>query len=94
MTDLNQFTKLLGFKVCDVVTGFEGVVSNVAFDLQGCVQGLVTPEMGKEEKPKDSVWFDLKRLKLLSKKPVMQQPIFEVIPGGSALPLPASPPRK
>jgi len=33
----------LGLKVKDRVTGFEGVVSTMSFDLYGCIQAAVTP---------------------------------------------------
>ena len=49
---------LLGLKVRDRVTGFEGIASTIGFDLYGCVQALVTPEMDKEGKLADSRWFD------------------------------------
>jgi len=74
---MNSYLELLGHKVRDRVTGFEGVVSSVSFDLFGCVQTVVTPPMDKKTgKRPDSEWFDHKRLEKLSKEPVMKQPSF------------------
>ena len=68
--------KLLGFKVKDKVTGFEGVVSSVSFDLYGCIQFVVTPSVDKDGKAKDGRWFDVTRLEIESKDPVMSLPDF------------------
>lgn len=77
--------KLLGHKVKDAVTETEGVVVSVSFDLYGCVQALVRMK-AKELKDLESAvfWFDAKRLAVLSKKPVMEQPSFVEVPGGEA----------
>lgn len=75
---MKQFIDLLGYKVKDAVTGFEGVVSSVSFDLYGCVQAIVTPAtVNKDGKIGDSHWFDVKRLIKTSKKPVMAVSSFE-----------------
>jgi len=77
---MNKYLDLLGLKAKDKVTGFEGVVSSVCFDLYGCVQMVLTPEV-KEGKFNDSHWFDEKRLEILDHNPVMATPSFESIPG-------------
>jgi hypothetical protein len=82
---MNEYMKLLGFEVRDVVTGFSGVLSSVSFDLYGCVQAIVTPEF-KDGKQDDSRWFDLKRLEAISDKPIMAIPSFAEVPGGQNLP--------
>lgn len=61
--------ELLGAKVYDVITGFEGIATSVSFDLYGCVCVLVTPRAEQiKEKIGDaigkSVWFDEKRIRL------------------------------
>jgi hypothetical protein len=77
MTDhINAHLAKLGFKVRDLVTGMEGVIVSVSFDLYGCVQAIVNPGLDKDGKPRDSTWHDISRLELISKKPVMQQPDF------------------
>jgi hypothetical protein len=72
---------LLGLKVRDRVTAFEGVVQSVCYDLYGCIQAVVTPGV-KEGKLEDARWFDTKRLEVLSSVPVMEVPSFTVVPGG------------
>jgi len=89
---MQEHLKLLGFKVRDVVTGFEGVVGSIAFDLYGCVQAVVyAPKNEKGELP-DGRYFDTKRLMTISDAPVMAAPTFVVVPGGEAHPVPQSPP--
>lgn len=90
--------KLLGLRVCDLVTGFTGIVSSISYDLYGCVQAVVTPGVSKDGKAEDGRWFDTKRLTVLDPKPVMEVPCFEeavtsveaapvkTIPGGQKLP--------
>jgi hypothetical protein len=84
---MKEHFTLLGHKVKDYVTGFEGVVTSISFDLYGCVQAIVQPEKApKIADLADARWFDTKRLKKLSAKPVMAIPTFETVPGGQALP--------
>ncbi len=64
----------LGFKAKDIVTGFAGVITLVSFDLYGCVQIVVTPGVDKDGKTIDGRWFDVTRLEMKSKKPVMVIP--------------------
>jgi hypothetical protein len=73
----NEHYELLGLKAKDAVTGFHGVITTVSFDLYGCVQAIVTPPVdGKGEMP-DSRWFDVTRLIIQNRKPVMQRPDFQ-----------------
>ncbi len=90
---MQQHFALLGFKVRDKLTGLEGIVVSIAFDISGCVQGLVSPP-AKDGKAGDVYWFDTKRLTALSKTPAMAAPSFEIVPGGHALPKPAALPEK
>lgn len=68
---------LLGLKVKDKVTGFKGVVTSMSFDLYGCIQAIVTPEVNDKGATGDSQWFDVARLTVRSDKPVMDLPDFE-----------------
>lgn len=77
-----EYLKLLGFAVRDRVTGFEGVVSSIAFDLYGCIQAAVTPTM-KEGKLGEGHWFDAKRLETQSETPVMTPPAFATAVAGA-----------
>jgi hypothetical protein len=72
--------ELLGMKVEDRVTGFTGVVECLSFDLYGCIQATVRPELTKEKKLEESKWFDVSRLKVTSSAPVMDRPNFEFGP--------------
>lgn len=77
MTNMNVATdwlSYLGLKVVDRVTGFEGVVSSVSFDLYGCIQAVVTPPVSYTNQ--DSRWFDIVRLRVVSDVPVMHTPDF------------------
>jgi hypothetical protein len=67
---------LLGYRVKDKVTGFEGVAASICFDLYGCVQAAVTPAMKEPGKLEDSRWFDTSRLDVMSDAPVMEPPSF------------------
>lgn len=78
MDILKKHVDLLGFKVRDKVTGFEGVVSTVSFDLYGCIQVIVTPP-AKEGETKESKWFDIQRLVVTDSARVMPVPSFEAL---------------
>lgn len=80
MICIKKHMSLLGLKVEDRVTGFKGIVACVGFDLYGCIQATVNPGIDKDGKPKDQVWFDIARLKVLDKKPVMALPDFDYGP--------------
>lgn len=72
----NHLSKL-GFKCRDKVTGIEGVITSVTFDLFGCVQALVNPGVDKDKKPSECFWYDINRLKILGNSPVMEVPNFD-----------------
>ena len=48
----------------------------VSFDLYGCIQVVVAPQVDKDSKSEDSGWFDVTRIEILSDEPVMQLPDF------------------
>jgi len=89
---MKEHFKLLGFKVRDIVTGFEGVLESVSFDLYGCVQCIVRGGLDEKGLPQDGRWLDLKRVTAISTGPVMAVPDFAVVPGGSEKPAPQSNP--
>ena len=72
---VNEHIDLLGLQVRDAVTGFEGVVTSVSFDLYGCIQTVVQPKAEGAE-IKDARWFDVTRLEVINPTPVMQWPDF------------------
>lgn len=66
--------KLLGLKVRDRVTGFNGIVMTVAYDLPGCIQAVVVPLVDEKGEHKEGKWFDVTRLEVLNEEPVMEVP--------------------
>jgi hypothetical protein len=85
---MTEYFALLGFKVRDIVTGYEGVCETIAFDLYGCVQAIVKPSVQKDKPTEvpDGRYFDVKRLVAVSKAPVMEVPVFVEVAGGSEKP--------
>lgn len=77
MIHVRNHLDMLGKRVTDKVTGFNGVVTSVSFDLYGCVTGLVHPGAEKEGKLLDQLWFDISRLSVTNTDPVMQRPNYE-----------------
>ena len=80
MIEMKKHMALLGKKVSDKITGTEGVVTSIGFDLYGCVQAIVNPGNDKDGKARDSLWFDVGRLNVLSDMPVMEVPNFDYGP--------------
>ena len=71
---ITETIELLGRRARDRVTGFEGIIDSVGFDLYGCVQATVRPPLDKDEKLRDACWFDVQRLELLPDPRVMPIP--------------------
>lgn len=80
MIHIKKHLNLLGMKVQDQITGFNGVVASISFDLYGCVQAIVNPGADKSGKLQDSQWFDVARLRVTGKTPVMRLPDFDFGP--------------
>lgn len=60
---MHKSFELLGRKCRDVISGIEGVVDSICFDLYGCIQGAMRPEgLTDKGELKESRWFDVKRL--------------------------------
>lgn len=74
---MKDFLGLLGLPVEDKITKFKGVVTSVAYDVYGCVQVVVAPPVGKDGVPKDSHWFDWKRLRVTSKTHALKPMPFD-----------------
>jgi len=72
-----EHLKLLGLKARDKVTGYSGIVTTVSFDLYGCIQAVLTPTAVKDGQVQAGHWFDVTRLEIRDKKPVMDLPNFE-----------------
>lgn len=67
---------LLGKKAKDKVTGFTGVLTGVSFDLYGCIQVVITPELDKDGKIQDGRWLDINRVEITDENRVMPVPQF------------------
>lgn len=78
--NVNNHLSMLGLKVRDRVSGYTGTITSVGFDLYGCIQAVVHPGIDKEGKLGDPCWFDIARLEVTDKKPVMALPNFEFGP--------------
>jgi len=76
MSLINKHFAILGFEVEDRVTGLKGIVSSISFDLYGCIQATITTKADKNNVKGTCYWHDVSRIKILSKKPVMQVPNF------------------
>ena len=75
--DIKRHLELLGLKAEDKVTKLKGIITCLSFDLYGCVQIVLTPEVdSKSGKKEDGHWLDVNRITLKSKKPVMKRPEF------------------
>jgi hypothetical protein len=74
--DLQKHLSLMGLIVEDKVTGLTGVVSSISFDLYGCIQAAITPKYKEDGSLPNSRWFDVCRLKIINKTPVMDLPDF------------------
>lgn len=71
--------ELLGLKAKCKVTGYEGVIESLSYDLYGCVQAALRPPAHSkdgETKLGDGRWFDVKRVEILDRTPVMGVPDF------------------
>lgn len=73
---LTNYINLLGRVVKDRVTHFEGTVTNLTFDLYGCVQAAVLPKIDKDGKFTDGRWLDVHRLEPLADVRTMPVPDF------------------
>lgn len=76
---ITETIDLLGMLAVDKVSGFEGVVTSVSFDLFGCVQCVLSPPAQKDGKLEDSRWFDVHRLEIKSTKRVLEVPDFKAL---------------
>jgi len=68
--------ELLGKTARDKVTGFEGVIASICFDLYGCIQAILTPPVDKDGKKQEGCWLDINRLTIINDRPVMNVPDF------------------
>lgn len=72
---IKETVDLLGRNAVDKVTGFDGVITSVCFDLYGCVQVVITPPVTPGGDLKSGNWFDVGRV-TVSDEAVMPVPTF------------------
>ena len=75
--EAQKHIKQLGLIAEDLVTGKKGVITSVAFDLYGCIQVILTTQINETSNESNQEWYDVARLKILNKRPVMKQPDFD-----------------
>jgi len=68
--------ELLGFRARDKITGAEGVVDTVSFDLYGCIQGSLNTGLKYDGERKPNYWFDIARLERVDDDRIMEPPNF------------------
>lgn len=73
---ITKHLNMLGLKAKDCVTGVEGVITSLSFDLYGCVQATLHRGTDKDGKLHDLHWFDIARLQVTDPTPVMDRPDF------------------
>lgn len=71
-----KYLDLLGYRVTDRITGFSGVVESISYDLYGCIQPLVTPDVDEKGKLETGRFFDGARLQKSGNAPVIPPPSF------------------
>lgn len=78
--NMKEHLNLLGRVVHDYVTGCDGVVEKVGFDLYGRIQVFVLLAHTKGGVIEASYWCDISRIEAVSTMPVIPQPDFASIP--------------
>lgn len=76
--NINSFEaiELNGLKARDIITGIEGVVTCVSFDLYGCIQIVITPPVKEGGQATEARWYDVCRVQILDSHPVIPRPDF------------------
>jgi len=65
---------LLGLHVKDKVTNVTGIVTSMSYDLYGCIQALIIPSAEIPNREDLRGWYDINRLEVLNKTPVLKLP--------------------
>ena len=76
MNTYERHIDLLGYKAKDKVTGFSGTIDCVSFDLYGCIQISIRPQIDKDGKIPDGHWFDVTRLDIDTSTRIVDLPNF------------------
>lgn len=76
----NQHFELLGKTGKDRVTGYQGTIISISFDLFGCVQVIIRPPVDKDGKLQEAHWFDVNRVEVVDETRCMPIPDFSKPP--------------
>ena len=75
---IKETVDLLGRHATDVLTGLNGVIVSVSFDVSGCVQAWIAPPAKDGAEPRDGKWFDVQRLNVdMTGNPMISVPDFD-----------------
>lgn len=72
----NEHLELLGCRAKDKITGIEGIITSVCFDLYGCIQAVMTLKADDKGEYNMSAWLDVVRFEILDDNPVIERPNF------------------
>ena len=72
--NINAHLSLLGKKAKDRISGREGIVDSICFDLYGYIQVSLNSGLDKDGEPRKGYWHDVSRIEVLDETPVMEQP--------------------
>lgn len=84
---LQTYVNHLGLEVRDKVTGLQGIVTSVSFDICNCVQLLVTPKASGDGSRPDSMWLDVKRVEVNPTCNPVMTASFQTVTGPTDKPL-------
>lgn len=68
--------EFLGLKAKDKISGYEGVISSINFDLYGCIQVVISPSKKDDGTLPNGHYFDISRVEILDETPVMVAPFL------------------
>lgn len=71
------FLELMGLPAKDRITGFDGTITSIDFNLYGCVHATVHPTVDKDGKEREGRWFDVSRLEITGDTRIMAVPDFK-----------------
>lgn len=80
MSIIETTIALLGKRARDKITGIEGPIVSVGFDLYGCVTAIIERGYDKDGKHIDNHWMDVQRLEVISDEVVIPVPAFHTRP--------------
>jgi hypothetical protein len=68
---------LLGKQGQDKVTRLKGTITSLSYDLYGCIQVILTPQLDKKGELPNPGWLDVSRIEITNHESVMPMPDFE-----------------